>query len=509
MRSRWQASRPALGLILIGLLVCGGRSRPSSPELALELEPFASGLTSPLAITHAGDGSGRLFITQQDGRVMIHDGVQLRSSPFLDISTLVSCCGERGLLSLAFHPDFASNGLFFVYYTDLAGNAVVARYAVSGEPNLADPASGQVVFTLPQPFPNHNGGQLQFGPDGFLYAATGDGGGSGDPLNTAQDLGTTLGKLLRVDVNGPTPFAPAPNNPFLGVPGAQPEIWASGLRNPWRFSFDRLTGDLFVADVGQARREEVSFQPAASLGGENYGWSRMEGTLCFDPAVGCDDGSLVLPILEYDHALGCSITGGYRYRGDDHFALSGVYLYGDFCSGRIWGATLQGSSWTTQELLDTSLLISAFGEDESGELYVADLASGSVQRIGLRSACEDGFDNDDDGLTDHPDDPGCRDAEDATESAACQDGINNDPQEDLLIDFDGGQSILGDCAGGVCPAGVSDPDGDGVADPDPQCVGRPWKDRETKRWACGLGYGLPFLLIPLVWRRRRAPRDSP
>lgn len=350
----------------------------------IQLTPIVSGIDSPLAITHAGDGSGRLFITLQVGRILIHDGQQVLSTPFLDIGALVSTDGERGLLSAAFHPDYVSNGFVYLNYTDLNGDTVVARYTVSADPNVVDPASAVILLTVPQPFANHNGGQLQFGPDGYLYIGMGDGGGGGDPSNNAQSLNSLLGKMLRIDVNAGPPYGIPPDNPFIGDPAAFPEIWALGLRNPWRFSFDRLTGDLWIADVGQANLEEVNVQTAGSAGGENYGWRRMEGDSCFNPASGCNDGSLTLPVLQYDHTLGCSISGGYRYRGQEHPGLAGIYFYGDFCTGRIWGASPDvAGGWTAEELLDTDFRISAFGEDEAGEMYVAYLSSnaGAVFRI--------------------------------------------------------------------------------------------------------------------------------
>jgi len=359
----------------------GGRAEA---QLTLGFEPVASGLHSPDGVTHAGDGSGRLFILEQTGRILIHDGSRVLPSPFLDVSALVSCCVERGLLGLAFHPDYVTNGLFYVDYTNTAGDTVIARYHVSADANVADLSSARILLTVPQPFANHNGGQLAFGPDGFLYIGMGDGGSGGDPGNRAQNLGELLGKILRIDVNGAAPYAIPATNPFRSTPGARPEIWAYGLRNPWRFSFDRQTGDLFIADVGQGTREEVDFQPAASAGGENYGWRRMEGTLCYNPSSGCNDGTLTLPILEYDHSLGCSITGGYRYRGGRFPQLAGRYFYGDYCSGRIWNGIQSGQTWSSAQLIDTALQITSFGEDEGGELYVVHYGSGSngtLQRI--------------------------------------------------------------------------------------------------------------------------------
>ena len=356
----------------------------AAAQITIGFEPVAAGLAFPVGIAHAGDGSGRLFIVQQTGQILIHTGSQVRSTPFLDIASLISCCGEQGLLGLAFHPHFAQNRFFYVNYTNTAGATVIARYRVSNDPDVADPASAATVLTIPQPFANHNGGQLAFGPDGFLYIGMGDGGSGGDPDNRAQNLGDLLGKLLRLDVDGAAPYAIPATNPFRSTPGARPEIWAFGLRNPWRFSFDRQTGDLFIADVGQSAREEVNVQPAASTGGENYGWVRMEGTLCYRPSIGCNDGTLTLPVLEYDHSLGCAIIGGHRYRGGRFPQLAGLYFYGDFCSGRIFGALPGSPMWSATELAHTSLMITAFGEDEAGELYVAHYGQGSdgtIQRL--------------------------------------------------------------------------------------------------------------------------------
>jgi glucose/arabinose dehydrogenase len=385
---RWWRSRPAMW---IGLLLSVGSLGVVGPLWAapqIELQLVASGLASPIAITHAGDGSGRLFITLQAGQIVIYDGTRIVPSPFLDIRPLVSSGGERGLLSVAFHPSYRSNGLFFVNYTNTVGDTVIARYSVSQDSNLADSDSAAILLTIKQPFANHNGGQLQFGRDGYLYIGMGDGGSAGDPLKNGQDLGTLLGKMLRIDTDGASPYAIPPGNPFVGTEGARAEIWALGLRNPWRFSFDRLSGDLFIADVGQDSWEEVNYQPAASSGGENYGWRLMEGNHCYNPPSNCNTGALTLPIVEYAHgpndSLGCSITGGYRYRGNKNPALRGIYFYADFCTGRIWGASQQaGGGWTTSELLDTSLSITSFGEDEAGEVYVAHYSpsAGAIYRI--------------------------------------------------------------------------------------------------------------------------------
>ncbi len=375
--------RLALALVLVVAVVALEAARADA-QLTLGFEPIAGGLSSPLGLVNAGDGSGRLFIVEQTGRIKIFDGAAVRATPFLDVSALVSCCGERGLLGLAFHPDYRTNGVFFVHYTNTAGNTTLVRYHVSSDPNVADATSAQIILNVIQPFANHNGGQIAFGPDRFLYMGLGDGGDAGDPGNRAQNLGTLLGKILRIDVDGGSPYAIPATNPFTSTAGALPEIWAYGLRNPWRFSFDRQTGDLFIADVGQSAREEVDFQPASSPGGQNYGWRLMEGTACFNPSTACNDGTLTLPILEYDHSLGCAISGGYRYRGRRFPQYAGRYFYGDYCSGRIWAATQTAQTWSTTQLMDTTFSITSFGEDEGGELYVVHYGSGSdgtVQRL--------------------------------------------------------------------------------------------------------------------------------
>jgi glucose/arabinose dehydrogenase len=345
---------------------------------AIHLDPFIPhGLTHPLYMTHAGDGSGRLFIVEKEGYVRIWEDGQVLATPFLDLHELVSGGAEQGLLGLAFHPDYPSNGHFYVDYTDTAGDTVIARYSVSaGDPDVADPASVLPVLSYPQPTPMHNAGCLAFGPDGYLYASSGDGGPGGDPDNRAQSLATTLGKILRIADDGSIP----PRNPFVGQPGVREEIWAYGLRNPWRISFDRLTGDLFIGDVGQGTWEEVDFQPAASAGGEDYGWRCYEGDASFNPAGCGPPGDYVFPIATYDHSAGCAVTGGYRYRGPDA-SLFGTYFFGDYCSGEIWGAVPDGGGgWTVTPLLASGALISSFAEDEDGDLYVVDLA-GAIYRL--------------------------------------------------------------------------------------------------------------------------------
>ncbi|HEX8170152.1 MAG TPA: PQQ-dependent sugar dehydrogenase [Thermoanaerobaculia bacterium] len=348
----------------------------------ITLEQVAAGLDDPVAIAHAGDN--RLFIVEQPGRIRIFDGTRLLSSPFLDIGSLVRSGGEQGLLGLAFHPRYAQNGFFYIDYTDVNGDTVIARYSVSAtNPNVADRSSATILLHIDQPYPNHNGGQVAFGPDGYLYIGMGDGGSGGDPGNRAQNLGELLGKVLRIDVDSPnSAYAIPPSNPFRNTSGARPEIWAYGLRNPWRFSFDRATGDLWLADVGQGLWEEVDFQPATSIGGENYGWRRMEGTHCYQSAT-CSSAGVVAPVIEYGHDVGCSVTGGYVYRGFRSPRLTGHYIYGDYCSGTIFAATRNSTTGavTTRVLLDTPFPISTFGEDLYGELFVADYSHGLLYRV--------------------------------------------------------------------------------------------------------------------------------
>ncbi len=360
-------------------------ARPGSATFPfiISLEPLVTLSEPPTYVTHAGDGSGRLFVVTKPGRIWIVQDGTLLPQPFLDISNLVkSDQYEQGLFSVAFAPDYAQSGYFYVNYTSRAGNGdtVVARYRVSSDPNVADPNSAQTILTIDQPAANHNGGQLQFGPDGYLYIGTGDGGRADDPWDNAENLGVLLGKMLRLDVSGGTPYAVPPDNPFVGRADARPEIWAYGLRNPWRFSFDRATGDLYIADVGQNAWEEIHVQPADSQGGEHYGWDTMEGAHCFEPPQGCDMSGKVLPVAEYDHSWGCSITGGYVYRGTRYPHLVGTYLFADFCSGRIWGLRVEEGRWRVAELLDTDYNIASFGEDEAGELYVVDL-NGAILRV--------------------------------------------------------------------------------------------------------------------------------
>jgi len=367
------------------------KSAAAAAAPALVLEPLVSSLGSVTGITNAGDN--RLFLTLQQGRIVIWDGSRVLDTPFLDVTTRISAGGERGLLSTAFHPGYADNGFFFVYYTDPNGDVTLARYRVSGDPNVADASSGVTLLTIPHPVnANHNGGQLQFGPDGYLYMGPGDGGSGDDPPCNAQRSDVLLGKLLRLDVDpditNPPFYAIPAGNPFVGN-GGPDQAWAKGLRNPWRFSFDRATGDLYIGDVGQGAREEVDFQPAGDPGGENYGWKVMEGTQCGNggtascPAATppCHDPSYVLPILDYTHDNGnCTVIGGYVYRGASIPDFYGRYIYGDYCSGTIWSVSQQGGVWTPQQLPITLPTLSTFGQDAAGELYAAD-TNGALFRI--------------------------------------------------------------------------------------------------------------------------------
>lgn len=347
----------------------------------LRLAPFAHGLRSPVFVTHAGDGSGILYVLEQAGRIMrlAPDGSVVQD-PFLDIASEVSSGGERGLLGLAFHADYASNGRFFVDYTDGDGNTVVAEFRRSAD-GTADRGSERLILHVDQPYANHNGGMLAFGPDGYLYVALGDGGSGGDPHNNAQSRDVLLGKILRLDVDGAPPYAVPVDNPLHGTPGARGEIWDFGLRNPWRFTFDRATGDLFIGDVGQGTYEEIDAEPAHG-GGRNYGWRIMEGPECYKGGD-CARGRLELPAAWYGRDDGCSVIGGYVYRGAVSPLLQGAYLFGDFCSGKIWAIAaadaVRGPATRTL-LLDTDLNVTSFGEDGNGELYLAE-SGGTIQHL--------------------------------------------------------------------------------------------------------------------------------
>ncbi|MBE9182013.1 PQQ-dependent sugar dehydrogenase [Oculatella sp. LEGE 06141] len=358
-------------------------------SLSLSFTPVANNLTNPVHITNAKDGSDRLFVVEQGGAIRIIQNGQPLATPFLNIANRISSSGEQGLLSVAFPPGYASKRYFYVNYTDRNGDTVIARYRLSSNPNIANPNSEEVILTIPQPASNHNGGQLAFGADGFLYIGMGDGGGAGDPQNFAQNPTSLLGKLLRIDVeSGAVPYTIPASNPFTQVndPGdrIRDEIWASGLRNPWRFSFDRQTGDLYLGDVGQRSVEEINVQPATSSGGENYGWRVLEGSRRFaDPNT--DTSGFTPPVAEYDRSQGSSVTGGVVYRGTAAPNLQGVYLYGDFVNGRVWGLRRNGNQWENALLDDTPYGISSFGEDEAGNVYLADYFNGTIYAINDRS----------------------------------------------------------------------------------------------------------------------------
>jgi uncharacterized protein (TIGR03437 family) len=347
----------------------------------VRLAQVASGLSAPTDIQNAADGSARLFLVQQNGIIRILKNGTVAATPFLDIHAKTTADGERGLLGLAFPPGFAQKQRFYVDYTDLNGDSIIAQYRMTSNPDVADPASEIVLLKVVQPFANHNGGQIRFGPDGYLYIAFGDGGSGGDPFGNGQNLNTMLGKLLRVDVESqPGKLLIPPDNPFATRFGARPEVWAYGLRNPWRFSFDRLTHDLWIGDVGQDLYEEVDFQPASSHGGEDYGWNIMEGLHCYNRPT-CNMQGLTLPVAEYTHDLGCSITGGFVYRGRVSPNLRGLYFYSDDCSGRLWALERQGNTFPTRQVLSTGFNVTTFGEDEAGEIYLANAGNGTVHHL--------------------------------------------------------------------------------------------------------------------------------
>jgi hypothetical protein len=343
-------------------------------------------MSDPVDIAAPDDGSGRVFVIEQAGRIRTIQGGTLVDQPFLDIRARISSGGERGLLGLAFHPDFPTDPRLFVNYTDRNGDTVVAEYQLDpADANVADPDSERILIPIAQPYPNHNGGGVEFGPDGMLYLATGDGGSGGDPHGNGQRLDTLLGKILRIDIDG-APAAGAPyripdDNPFVGVAGAMPEIWLTGLRNPWRMRFDGDTGDLWIGDVGQGDWEEVDVAPART-GGLNFGWNRMEGFHCFEPPQGCDESGLTLPVAEYGHDLGCAVIGGVVVRDPDQGPLLGGYLFSDSCSGNMWLLDPAGTGRRDPVLVEqTGRSISSIALDREGAVLATDRGAGELVSI--------------------------------------------------------------------------------------------------------------------------------
>jgi glucose/arabinose dehydrogenase len=373
-------------LCVLMFFTCAGNPTsplPLPPEGAgtLRLELAASGFASPVYLTAPPGDTARLFVVEQAGRIQIvQHGLRL-TTPFLDITGRVGSGGERGLLSVAFHPSYATNGFFYVNYTDLSGHTHVERFTVSAaDSNLADTSTHRQILFVPQPYSNHNGGLVMFGPDGMLYIGMGDGGSANDPQNRAQNIDSLLGKLLRIDVDGGNPYVSPPNNPYVGRAGRD-EIWALGLRNPWRFAFDSPSGLLYIADVGQDAWEEVDVEPA-TRSGVNYGWRIMEGAHCFIPQR-CSTTGLVQPRVEYSHANGCSITGGFVYRGSRAPSLVGQYFYSDYCSGWLRSFTYANDTVATRTLWSVNVNLGnvlSFGQDARGELYVLS-GNGNVYRI--------------------------------------------------------------------------------------------------------------------------------
>jgi len=358
---------------------------PAVPDSTIGLRQVASGLTFPLYLTAPPDDMSRVFVVEKGGRIRVIRNDTLLDTPFLDLTGRVSTGGEQGLLGLAFHPGYAANRVFVVNYTNPAGNTRIATFRATAVPEVADPSSEQVILAVDQPFANHNGGMLAFGPDGRLFIGLGDGGSGGDPQGNGQNRNVLLGKILRLAIADDGTASVPGDNPFAGQAGARPEIWSYGLRNPWRFSFDRTTGDLYIGDVGQNELEEINAATdAAQFGrGANYGWNIVEGTECFSPASGCDRTGLSAPVLVYGHGQGCSITGGYVYRGSAIPSLVGHYFYADYCAGWVRSFRLAGPApadereWST---LRPGGQIPSFGEDARGELYILS-AGGTVHRI--------------------------------------------------------------------------------------------------------------------------------
>ena len=379
----------AVAVVLVGWLLLRKPSVTPTPTSNTATQPpkvqlalYATGLNKPTSIVSTGiAGDKRLFVLDQSGKIMIVNASgTVVKEPFLDISRLVLFGGEAGLLGMTFSPKYATDGYFYINYIDTELNTVVSRYKVSSDANTADTSTAQVILKLKQPYQNHNGGALVFGPDGYLYIALGDGGSGGDPEQRAQDLSTLLGKVIRIDVSQ-LPYKSPSDNPFISIAGARPEIWDLGLRNPWRISFDSKTHELYIADVGQGGVEEINVEPA-SRGGNNYGWRCYEGDKEFK-LDGCKArDQYVFPSISYDHADGrCSVTGGYVYRGKNYPALDGSYFYGDYCGGQVYRMDRKDGKFTPTQVADTPYKISTFGQDSSGELYAADFAAGAIYQL--------------------------------------------------------------------------------------------------------------------------------
>jgi glucose/arabinose dehydrogenase len=389
--------RTVVGMAALSLAGCGDSTSATSPGApdgtcaagspvvgvpTLVAQQVASGLRQPLDLQSVTGDRERLYVVEQSGRIRVIRNGQLQATPFLDISGRISTGGERGLLGLAFHPRFSSNGRLFVNCTDPRGDTRIAEFRASSA-DTADSASERLLLFVHQPFANHNGGGLAFGNDGKLYVGLGDGGSGGDPLGNGQRLDTLLGKMLRIDVDAGEPYTVPPDNPLLSTAGARPEIWAYGLRNPFRFAFDRASGDLYIGDVGQGAREEIDFARAPRAGGENYGWNVMEGSQCYRPPSGCSRSGLTVPVYDYGHDEGCSITAGVVYRGCRMPGFAGSFFFGDFCSGFVRSLRIvdgQATDVRTWPVLSAIRSISCFGLDADGEMYVVDYG-GSVYRL--------------------------------------------------------------------------------------------------------------------------------
>ncbi len=371
---------------VIGRLSSDADSEEEAP--LVELIPIATGLEYPVQVTHAGDHSERLFVVEQKGRIrIIRDGA-INELPFLDISGQVRCCGEQGLLNVAFPPEYAVKQHFYVSYTDVDGHTVISRFVTTADSDRADPETEEVLLVIEQPESSHNGGTLAFGPeDGYLYIGSGDGGRPGRHAERAQDPGILLGKILRIDVeSGVRPYSIPPSNPFTGNDDIRDEIWASGLRNPWGFAFDKETGALYIPDAGHSSREEVNYQPAASAGGENYGWYAMEGNRCFEStSLPCRAQEFTMPVAVYNRPMGCVVVGGAVNRGNQAPHLRGVFVYADFCIGRVWGLQRPNpdseDAWQSRLLFDVSVPVSSIGEDEEGNVYVVGYGNGVISMI--------------------------------------------------------------------------------------------------------------------------------